>query len=75
MSISATPGRCSELLATAAPALSVFSFGSFGAAAREFSGLPSRMRLIGLEGLMTVDLPTLTCTTGAMSTRPQGAVG
>ena len=46
---------------------------SAGRAARELSGLPSRTRVPGCRGRMTVDLPTLTCTTGAMSTRPHGA--
>src|SRR5262245_50918632 len=71
MSRSATPGRFSEFDAGRATVLS-FSLGSRGTAAREFSGLPSSTRRIGLAGRMTVDLPTLTRTTGATSTRAHG---
>ena len=55
--------------------LAFLPLASVGRAAREPSGLPSNTRVIGLPGLRTVDLPTLTCTTGAISTRPQGAIG
>ncbi len=77
--MSATPGRVFSLEAltggSSLAALPSLEAVTVGRAARDPSGLPNKMRLTGVVGLITVDLPTPTCTTGAMSTRPQGAVG